>query len=82
MYYLLAYYEVIYWCLVSRAIFYNIQLKVDLLAGQVLHKKDFNVTHLVCDKGAVGSALQLRDNPLCNENAFIGPFFHKKEVPT
>jgi hypothetical protein len=54
----------------------------DLLADRVLHKRDFNVAHLVCDKGVVGSAPQLRDNPLHNGNAFTGPFFHEKEVPT
>jgi hypothetical protein len=68
--------------LVSRAILYNVRLKADLLAGQLLHKRDFNVTHLVCDKGAVGSAPQLRDNPLHNRNAFTGPFFHEKEATT
>jgi hypothetical protein len=30
---LLAYYEVIHWRLVSRAILYNVWLKADLLAG-------------------------------------------------
>jgi hypothetical protein len=68
--------------LVSRAILYNVRLKVDLLAGLVLHKRDFNVTHPVCDKGAIGSAPQLRENPLHNGNAFTGPFFHEKEVTT
>ncbi len=72
---LLTYYEVIHWCLVSWAILYNVRLKADLLAGRVLHKRDFNVAHLVCDEGAVGSAPQLRDNPLHNGNAFTGPFF-------
>jgi hypothetical protein len=81
MHCLLAYYEAIHWWLVSPAILYNIQLKADLLAGQVLHKRDFNVTHLVCDEGSIGSASQLRDNPL-NGNAFTGPFFYEKEVPT
>ncbi len=79
---LLTYYEVIHWCLVSRAILYNVRLKANLLAGQVLHKRDFNVAHLVCDKGAIGSASRLRDNPLHNGNAFTGPFFHEKEVTT
>jgi hypothetical protein len=37
-------------------ILYNIRLKVDLFSGGVLHKRYFNVTHPVCDKGAVGSA--------------------------
>jgi hypothetical protein len=68
--------------LVSWAILYNVQLKADLLAGRVLHKIDFNVAHLVCDKGAIGSAPQLRDNLLHNGNAFTGPFFHEKEVTT
>jgi hypothetical protein len=43
-------------------------------------QKRFNITHLVCDKGAIGSAPQLRDNPFCNGNACTGPFFNKKEV--
>jgi hypothetical protein len=68
--------------LVSWAILYNIRLKADLLAGGVLHKRDFNVAHPVCDEGAIGSAPRLRDNPLHNGNAFNGPFSHKKEVPT
>jgi hypothetical protein len=70
---LLIYYEVIHWRLVSWAILYNVRLKVYLLAGRVLHKGDFNVAHLVCDKGAIGSAPRLRDNPLHNGNAFTGP---------
>ncbi len=78
----LTYYEVIHWCLVYRAILYNVRLKADLLAGQVLHKRDFNVTHPVCDKGAIGSAPRLRDNLLHNGNVFTGPFFHEKEVTT
>jgi hypothetical protein len=82
MHSLLAYYEVIHWRLVPRAILYNIRLKADLLAGQVLHKRGFNVAHLVCDEGANGSASQLRDDPLHNGNAFTGPFFHEKEVTT
>ncbi len=82
MHCLLTYYEVIHLRLVSRAILYNVRLKEDLLAGQVLHKRDFNVTHPVCDKGAIGSAPQLRDDPLYNRNAFTGLLFHKKEVPT
>ncbi len=72
---LLTYYEVIHWRLVSQAILYNVQLKADLLAGQVLHKRDFNVAHLVCDEGAIGNAPRLRDNLLYNGNAFIGPIF-------
>ena len=79
---LLTYYEVIHWRLVYQAILYNVRLKADLLAGQVLHKSDFNVAHLVCDKGAIGSAPRLRDNPLHNGNAFTGPFFYEKEVTT
>jgi hypothetical protein len=79
---LLTYYEVIHWRLVSQAILYNVRLKADLLAGQVFHKRDFNVAHLVCDKGAVGSAPLLRDNPLHNKNAFTGPFLREKEVTT
>ena len=79
---LLADYEVIYWCLFPWIILDNIWLKADLLAGQALHKRDFNVAHLVCDKGAIGSAPQLKDNPLHNGNAFTGPFFHEKEVTT
>jgi hypothetical protein len=67
--------------LVSRAILKNVRLKVDLLAGQVLHKRYFNVAHLVCDKGAIGSAPQLRDNLLHNRNAFTGPFKKKKRSP-
>jgi hypothetical protein len=68
--------------LVSRAIFYDVRLKADLLTGPVLHKRDLNVTHLICDEGAVESAPQLRDNLLHNGYAFTGPFFHEKEVPT
>jgi hypothetical protein len=68
--------------LVSRAILYNIRLKANLLAGRVLHKRDFNVAHLVCDEGAIGSAPQLRNNPLYIGNAFTGPFFHDKGVTT
>jgi hypothetical protein len=68
--------------MVSWAILYNVWLKADLLAGRVLHKRYFNVAHHVCDEGAIGSAPQLRDNPLCNGNAFTGPFLHEKEVPT
>jgi hypothetical protein len=68
--------------LVSQAILYNIRLKADLLAGQVLHRRDFNVAHLVCDEGAIGSAPRLRDNPLHNGNALTGPIFHEKEVTT
>jgi hypothetical protein len=79
---LLTYYEVIHWRLVSRAILYNVRLKADHLAGRVLHKRDFNVAYLVCDEGAIGSASQLRDNPLHNGNVFTGPFFHEKEVTT
>ncbi len=78
---LLTYYEVIHWRLVSRDILYNVQLKADLLAGQVLHKRDFNVAHLVCDEGAFGSAPRLRDNLLHNGNAFTGPFFMKRRSP-
>jgi hypothetical protein len=66
----------------SPGILYNVRLKADLLAGQVLHKRDFNVAHLVCDEGAIGSAPLLRDNPLHNGNVFTGPFFHEKEVTT
>ena len=82
MHSLLAYYEVIHWRLVSQAVLYDVRLKANLLAGQVLHKRDFNVTHPVCDEGTVGSAPGLRDNPHHNENAFTGPFFHEKEVAT
>jgi hypothetical protein len=56
--------------LVSQAILYNVRLKTDLLAGGVLHKRDFNVAHPVCDEGAIGSAPQLRDNLLHNGNLF------------
>ncbi len=79
---MLTYHEVIHWRLVSQAILYNVRLKVDLLASRVLHKRDFNVAHPVCDEGALGSAPRLRDNPLHNGNAFTGPFFHKKKVTT
>jgi hypothetical protein len=68
--------------LVSRVILYNLQLKASPFAGRLLHKRDFNVAHPVCDKGAIGSALQLRNNPLHNGNAFTGPLFHEKEVTT
>ncbi len=61
---------------------YNVRLKADLLAGRVLHKRDFNYAHPVCDKGAIGSAPQLRNNPLHNRNGVTGPFFHEKEVTT
>jgi hypothetical protein len=67
--------------LVSWAIVYNVQLKADLLADLVLHKRDFNVPHPVCDKGAIGSAPQLRDNLLHNGNAFTGPFSMKRRSP-
>jgi hypothetical protein len=73
MHCLLAYYEVIHWCLVSRAILYNVRLKADLLAGQVFYKRGFNVTHLVNDESA--------DILFCNRNALTGPFFHKKGGP-
>jgi hypothetical protein len=56
MHSLLAYYEVIHWRLVSQAILYDVRLKADLLAGQLLHKRDFNVARHVCYKGAIGSA--------------------------
>ncbi len=79
---LLAYYEVIHWRLFSRAVLYNVRLKADLLADQVLHKRDFNVAHLVCYKGAIRSAPRLRDKPLHNGDAFTGPFFHETEVTT
>jgi hypothetical protein len=79
---LLADYEVIHWRLVSWAILNNILLKADHLAGGVIHKRDFNVIHLISIKGAIGSAPRLRDSPLCNRNVFIGPFLYKKEVPT
>jgi hypothetical protein len=58
-----------------------VQLKVDLLADRVLHKRDYNVAHLVCDKGAIGSAPRLRDNQLHNGNAFTRPFFMKRRSP-
>jgi hypothetical protein len=67
---------------VTRVILKDTQLKADLLAGRILHKGDFNVTHLVPIKGAVGSAPRLRDSPLHNKNVLNGPFFYKKEVPT
>jgi hypothetical protein len=68
--------------LVSQVILYDIRLKADLLAGQVLHKRDVNVTHHVCDEGAIGSAPRLRDNALCNRNAFTGLiFFIKRRSP-
>jgi hypothetical protein len=79
---LLTYYEFIHLRLVSRAILYNVRLTADLLAGRVLQKRDFNVAHLVCEEGAIGSAPRLRDNPLHNRNVFTGPFFHEKEVTT
>ncbi len=82
MYSLLTYYEVIHWRLVSQPILYNVRLKANLLAGRVLHKRNFNVAQLVCDEGAVGSAPRLRDNPLHNGNVFTGPRFHEKEVTT
>jgi hypothetical protein len=53
----------------------------NLLAGQLLHKRDFNVAHLVCDKGAIRIAPRLRDNLLHNGNAFTGPFFIKRRSP-
>ncbi len=83
---MLAYYEVIHWCLVSLAILYNVGLKVDLLAGRVFHKRDLNINHLVCDEGAVGSAPRLRDNLLCNRNVFwkcvyLTLFFIRRRSP-
>ncbi len=53
---LLAYYEVIHWHLSLQAVLDNIQLKAYLFAGRVLHERDVNVAHLVCYKGAIGSA--------------------------
>ncbi len=79
---MLANYEVIQWRLSPQVILNNIQLKVNLLAGGVFHKEEFNVTHLVSIKGAVGIAPQLRDSPLQNRNVFNGPFFYKKKVST
>ncbi len=79
---LLAYYEVMHWHLVTQAVLYNVRLKADLLAGRVLHKRDFDVAHLVCYEGAIGSAPRLRDNLLHNGNAFTGPLFYEKEVAT
>jgi hypothetical protein len=67
--------------LVYQAILYNIWLKADLLADRVLHKGDFNVTDLICDEGAIGSAPQLRDNPLHNGNVLLDPFFIKRRTP-
>ena len=52
-----------------------------LLAGRVLHKRDLNVAHLVCDKGAIRSAPRLRDNLLHNGNAFTGLIFGKRRSP-
>jgi hypothetical protein len=82
MHSLLAYYEVIHWRLFPWAVLDNVRLKGYLFSGRVFHKGDFNVAHLVCDKGAVGSAPQLRDNSLHNGNAFTGLFFHEKKVIT
>jgi hypothetical protein len=82
MHCLLAYYEVIHWRLFLWAVLNNVRLKVYLFAGRVFHKGDFNVAHLICDKGAVGSAPRLRDIPLHNGYAFTGPFFPEKEVTT
>ncbi len=79
---LLANDEVIHWCLVPRAILNYIWLKADLLASSGFHKKDFNVTQLISDEGAVGSAPRLRDNQLCNGKVFSGSFFYKNKVPT
>jgi hypothetical protein len=79
---LLAYYEVIHWRLFPRVVLNNVRLKAYLFAGRVSHKEDFNVTHLICVKGAVGSAPRLRDIPLHNEYAFPGSFFQEKEVTT
>jgi hypothetical protein len=81
MHSLLTYDEVTHVCLVSWAILYNVWLKADLLAGQVLHRRDFNVAHPVCDKGAIGIDPQMRDNMLHNENTFTGPFFMKRRSP-
>jgi hypothetical protein len=41
----------------------------------LFHKGDFNVTYLICVKGAIGGAPRLRDIPLHNGHAFTGPFF-------
>ncbi len=79
---LLANCEVIYWRLSPWVILNNIQLKADLLAYGVLHNGDFNVTHLISIKGAIGSAQRLRDSPLHKGDVFNGPFFYKKKVPT
>jgi hypothetical protein len=78
MHSMLAYYEVIHWRLFSQAVLNNVHLKAYLFAGRVFHKGDLNVAHLVCDKGAIGSAPRLRDNLLHNGNAFTGPFFMKR----
>jgi hypothetical protein len=51
---------------------------VDLLVGRVLHKRDFNVAPPVCDKGAIGSAPQLRDNPFHNRMHLLEPFYIKR----
>jgi hypothetical protein len=65
-----------------RVILNNIRLKANLLAGSLFQNGDFNTTHLVSIKGAIGSAPQLRDGSLHNGNVFDGPFLYKEEVPT
>ena len=71
---LLTYYKVIHWRLVSRAILYYVQLKMDLLAGRVLHKRDFNVAHLVCYECAVRSAPGLGTTRFTTEMCLLDPF--------
>ncbi len=79
---LLTYYVVIHWRLVSWAILYNFWLKADLLAGQVLHKRDFNITHPVCDEGAIGSAPRLWGTTrFTTEMRLLDPFFIKRRSP-
>jgi hypothetical protein len=79
---LLAKNEVINWQLSPWVILKDIWLKVNLLAGRIFHKGDFNITHLVSIKVVIGNAPRLRDSPLHNREVFDGPFLYKKEVPT
>jgi hypothetical protein len=60
---------------------YHIRGQPPSTGGQVHTHTHTHVTHLVCDKGAIGSAPQLRYNSLHNGNAFTGPFFMKRRSP-
>jgi hypothetical protein len=58
---LLADYEVIHWHLFPLVVLNNIWLKTDLLAGRVLHKGDFNFTHLIGTSCWIATEMYLMD---------------------